>query len=116
MAIPYDTTNAGTSVRNALRHSSIRTGGSYKHIEDIQIKHSEHGEILRKYGENLVIMAIVHGEHFLFNATEIVVRMIESIKLYLRTGYGGNKIKGLVTLSKGITRRQMNQVIFHLIL
>ena len=40
MAIPYDTTNAGTSVRNALRHSSIRTGGSYKHIEDIQVKHS----------------------------------------------------------------------------
>ena len=40
MAIPYDTTNAGTSVRNALRHSSIRTGGGYKHIEDIQVKHS----------------------------------------------------------------------------
>ena len=40
MAIPYNTTNAGTSVRNALRHSSIKTGGTYQHIEDIQIKHS----------------------------------------------------------------------------
>ena len=39
MAIPYDQTNAGTSIRNALGHSSIYAGSDgWKHIEDIQVK------------------------------------------------------------------------------
>ena len=112
MAIPYDTTNAGTSVRNALRHSSIRTGGSYKHIEDIQVKHSgswrDTKEVWVKSGGS---WRLVHeGEHFLFNVTLNSSNQSDwSLSSYISgQGYGGNKIKGLVTLSGGITRRQMN--------
>ena len=112
MAIPYDTTNAGTSVRNALRHSSIRTGGSYKHIEDIQVKHSgswrDTKEVWVKHSGS---WRLVHeGEHFLFNVTLNSNNQSDwSLSSYISgQGYGGNKIKGLVTVGGGITRRQMN--------
>ena len=112
MAIPYDTTNAGTSVRNVLRHSSIKTGGSYKHIEDIQIKHSgawrDTKEVWVKHSGS---WRLVHeGEHFLFNVTLSSNNQSDwSLSSYISgQGYGGNKIKGLVTVGGGITRRQMN--------
>ena len=38
MAIPYNTTNTGTSIRDALGHSSIKDGGTWRHIENINIK------------------------------------------------------------------------------
>ena len=112
MAIPYNTTNAGTSVRNALRHSSIKVGGTYQHVEDIQVKHSgswrDTKEVWVKSGGS---WRLVHeGEHFLFNVTLNSNNQSDwSLSSYISgQGYGGNKIKGLVTLSGGITRRQMN--------
>ena len=112
MAIPYNTTNAGTSVRNALRHSSIKTGGTYQHIEDIQVKHAgawrDTKEVYVKSGG---AWRLVHeGEHFLFNVTLNSNNQSDwSLSSYISgQGYGGNKIKGLVTLSGSITRRQMN--------
>ena len=112
MAIPYDTTNAGTSVRNALRHSSIRTSSGYQHIEDIQVKHSgswrDTKEVWVKSGGS---WRLVHeGEHFLFNVTLNSNNQSDwSLSSYISgQGYGGNKIKGLVTVGGGITRRQMN--------
>ena len=112
MAIPYNTTNAGTSVRNALRHSSIRTSSGYQHIEDIQVKHSgawrDTKEVWVKHSGS---WRLVHeGEHFLFNVTLNSNNQSDwSLSSYISgQGYGGNKIKGLVTLSGGITRRQMN--------
>ena len=112
MAIPYNTTNAGTSVRNALRHSSIKTGGTYQHIEDIQVKHAgawrDTKEVYVKSGG---AWRLVHeGEHFLFNVTLNSNNQSDwSLSSYISgQGYGGNKIKGLVTISGSITRRQMN--------
>ena len=97
MAIPYDTTNAGTSVRNALRHSSIRTGGGYKHIEDIQVKHAgawrDTKEVWVKSGGS---WRLVHeGEHFLFNVTLNSNNQSDwSLSSYISgQGYGGNKIR-----------------------
>ena len=41
MAIPYNTTVTGTSIRDALdRHLRIKHGGTWQHCEDVQIKHS----------------------------------------------------------------------------
>lgn len=112
MAIPYNTTNAGTSVRNALRHSSIRTSSGYQHIEDIQVKHSgawrDTKEVWVKHSGS---WRLVHeGEHFLFNVTLNSNNQSDwSLSSYISgQGYGGNKIKGLVTVGGGITRRQMN--------
>ena len=112
MAIPYNTTNAGTSVRNALRHSSIRTSSGYQHIEDIQVKHSgswrDTKEVWVKHNGS---WRLVHeGEHFLFNVTLNSNNQSDwSLSSYISgQGYGGNKIKGLVTVVGGITRRQMN--------
>ena len=112
MAIPYDTTNAGTSVRNALRHSSIKNGSVWKHIEDIQVKHSgawrDTKEVWVKHSGS---WRLVHeGEHFLFNVTLNSNNQSDwSLSSYISgQGYGGNKIKGLVTVGGGITRRQMN--------
>ena len=112
MAIPYNTTNAGTSVRNALRHSSIKTGGNWQHLEDVQVKHSgswrDVKEVHVKSGGS---WRLVHeGEHFLFNATLNSNSQGEwSLSSHISgLGYGGNKIKGLVTVSGGNTRRQVN--------
>ena len=112
MAIPYNTTNAGTSVRNALRHSYIRTSSGYQHIEDIQVKHSgawrDTKEVWVKHSGS---WRLVHeGEHFLFNVTLNSNNQSDwSLSSYISgQGYGGNKIKGLVTVGGGITRRQMN--------
>mgnify|MGYP005694514369 CR=1 FL=1 len=72
MAIPYDQTNAGTSIRNALGHSSIYAGSDgWKHIEDIQVKDGgawrDTKEVYVKSGGT---WRLVHeGEHFLFQAT-----------------------------------------------
>ena len=112
MAIPYNTTNAGTSIRNALRHSSIKTGGNWQHVEDIQVKHSgswrDVKEVHVKSGGS---WRLVHeGEHFLFNATLNSNSQGEwSLSSHISgLGYSGNKIKGLITVSGGNTRRQVN--------
>ena len=112
MAIPYNTTSAGVSVRDALRHSSIKVGNTWQHYEDVQVKHSgswrDVKEVHVKSGGS---WRLVHeGEHFLFNATLNSNSQGEwSLSSHISgLGYGGNKIKGLVTLSGSITRRQVN--------
>jgi len=113
MAIPYNTTNTGTSVRNALRHSSINVGGTYQHVEDIQIKHAgswrDTKEVYVK--ENGAWRLVHEGEHFLFNLS---LSSNDDGGDYSLTnyisgqGYGGNKIKGLVTITANTRRRQIN--------
>jgi len=112
MAIPYNTTSAGVSVRNALRHSSIKVGNTWQHYEDVQVKHSgawrDVKEVHVKSGGS---WRLVHeGEHFLFNATLNSNSQGEwSLSSHISgLGYGGNKIKGLVTVSGSVTRRQVN--------
>ena len=112
MAIPYNTTNAGTSIRNALRHSSIKVSGNWQHIEDIRVKQSgtwrDTKEVYVKSGGS---WRLVHeGEHFLFNAVLNSNSQSEfSLSSWISgQGYGGNKIKGAVTISGSVTRRQVN--------
>ena len=112
MAIPYNTVaETGTSVRNVLGgHMSVHTGGGFKHVEDIQVKHSgswrntkavwvKSGGSWRKVHE---------GEHFLFNVTIGSDGTGEwSLSSYITSqGYNGNLIKGLVTVNS--TRQQLN--------
>ena len=112
MAIPYNTTNAGTSIRNALRHSSIKVSGNWQHIEDIRVKQSgtwrDTKEVYVRSGGS---WRLVHeGEHFLFNAVLNSNSQSEfSLSSWISgQGYGGNKIKGAVTISGSVTRRQVN--------
>ena len=112
MAIPYDTTNAGTSVRNALRHSSIKNGSVWKHIEDIRVKHSgawrDTKEVWVKHSGS---WRLVHeGEHFLFNVTLNSNNQSDwSLSSYISgQGYSGNKIKGAVTVNNVQQRLNLN--------
>ena len=111
MAIPYNTTNAGTNVREALRHSSIRSGGSYKHIEDIQVKHAgawrDTKEVWVKSGGT---WRLVHeGEHFLFKH-DLNTNSSGNFDLagWVSNFYGGNKVKGLLTVTSNKNRQQVN--------
>ena len=71
MAIPYNTTVTGTSIRDALgRHIRIKHSGTWQSVEDVQIKHSgawrDTKEVWIKSGGT---WRLVHeGEHFLFQA------------------------------------------------
>ena len=111
MAIPYNTTNAGTNVREALRHSSIRSGGSYKHIEDIQVKHAgawrDTKEVWVKSGGT---WRLVHeGEHFLFKH-DLNTNSSGNFDLagWVSNFYSGNKVKGLLTVTSNKNRQQVN--------
>ena len=113
MAIPYNTTNAGTSVRDALGHSSIKDGNTWRHIEDIHIKKDgtwrETKEVwVRQSGT----WRLVHeGEHFLFNVSLSGNDSSSdwSLSNYISNqGYSGNKIKGLLTVTANSRRRQVN--------
>jgi len=104
MAIPYNTTVTGTSVRDALDlHLRIKHSGTWQHAEDVQVKHSgswrDTKEVWVKSGGT---WRLVHeGEHFLFNV-ELTgsVNGEFSLANWISTtgGYSGNKIKGLVTM------------------
>ena len=111
MAIPYNTTNAGTSVRNALRHSSIRTSSGYQHIEDIQVKHSgawrDTKEVWVKSGG---AWRLVHeGEHFLFkrDLTSNIQAEFNLAGWITGQGYNGTKIKGLLTVKQNVQHQQV---------
>ena len=72
MAIPYNTTNTGTSIRDALGHSSIGTGfNQWQHLEEIHVKHSNAWQKTKEvYVKSGGSWRLVHeGEHFLFQAT-----------------------------------------------
>ncbi len=113
MAIPYNTTNAGTSVRNALGHSSVRDGNTWRHVEDIHIKDGtnwrETKEVWVRSGGS---WRLVHeGEHFLFNVSLSGNDSTSdwSLTNYISNqGYSGNKIKGLLTVTANSRRRQVN--------
>ena len=115
MAIPYKdyvTPGSNVKVQEYLRHSSIKTGGNWQHLEDVHVKHSgawrDVKEVHVKSGGS---WRLVHeGEHFLFNATLNSNSQGEwSLSSHISgLGYSGNKIKGLITVSGGNTRRQVN--------
>ena len=104
MAIPYNTTVAGTSIRDALDlHLRIKHAGAWQSCEDVQVKHSgawrDTKEVYVKSGGT---WRLVHeGEHFLFNV-EVTGSNNGEFQLanWISTtgGYSGNKIKGLVTI------------------
>ena len=104
MAIPYNQTVTGTSVRDALDlHLRIKHSGTWQHAEDVQVKHSgswrDTKEVWVKSGGT---WRLVHeGEHFLFNVEVTGSTNGEfSLSNWISTtgGYSGNKIKGLVTI------------------
>ena len=113
MAIPYNTTNAGTSVRNALGHSSVKDGNTWRHVEKIHIKDGtnwrETKEVWVRSGGS---WRLVHeGEHFLFNVSLSGNDSTSdwSLSNYISNqGYSGNKIKGLLTVTANSRRRQVN--------
>ena len=111
MAIPYNTTNAGTNVREALGHSSIKVGGGWNHLEDIQVKVSgswrDTKEVWVKSGGT---WRLVHeGEHFLFKH-DLNTNSSGNFDLagWVSNFYGGNKVKGLLTVTSNKNRQQVN--------
>ena len=113
MAIPYDKTNAGVSVRDALGHSSIKDGNTWRHLEKIHIKDGgTWRETKEVYVKQSGTWRKVHeGEHFLFNVSLSGNDSSSdwSLSNYISNqGYSGNKIKGLVTVTQNSRRRQVN--------
>ena len=112
MAIPYNQTNAGTSVRDALGHSSVRDGNTWRHVEKISIKDgTDWRETKEVYVRSGGSWRKVHeGEHFLFNVSLSGNSTSEwSLPNYISNqGYSGNKIKGLLTVTANSRRRQVN--------
>ena len=111
MAIPYNTTNAGTNVREALGHSSIKVGGGCNHLEDIQVKVSgswrDTKEVWVKSGGT---WRLVHeGEHFLFKH-DLNTNSSGNFDLagWVSNFYSGNKVKGLLTVTSNKNRQQVN--------
>ena len=108
MSIPYS--NAIAEVLD--KHLRIKDGGSWKYVEDVRIKNGgTWADVKEVYIKSGGTWHLVHeGEHFLFNVTLNSSNQSDwSLSSYISgQGYGGNKIKGLVTVGGGITRRQMN--------
>ena len=99
MAIPYNTTNAGTNVREALGHSSIKVGGGWNHLEDIQIKVSgswrDTKEVYVKVSGDW--KKVHEGEHFLFKH-DLNTNSSGKFDLagWVSNFYGGIKVKCLL--------------------
>ena len=104
MAIPYNTTQTGTSIRQALeRHLRVKHGGSWQYVEDVQVKHSgawrDTKEVWIKHAGS---WRLVHeGEHFLFQAELNGNAQNEfSLASWISgQGYGGSKIKGALIVN-----------------
>ena len=111
MAIPYNTTNAGTNVREALGHSSIKVGGGWNHLEDIQVKVSgswrDTKEVYVKVSGDW--KKVHEGEHFLFKH-DLNTNSSGNFDLAGRVSnlYSGNKVKGLLTVTSNKNRQQVN--------
>ena len=106
MAIPYSETYA-----QALDdHLRIKHDGSWKYVEDVQVKHAgSWRDVKEVYVKHAGTWRMVHeGEHFLFNATIGSNSTSEwSLSSHISgLGYGGNKIKGVVTVNA--VRSQVN--------
>ena len=112
MAVPYTTTNAGTNVRDALgKHLRIKHNNDWQYVEDVNIKDGgtwyEAKEVHIKSGGT---WHLVHeGEHYLFkhdlnsNSTGNF-----DLALWISNFYGGNKIKGLLTITGNIQRQRVD--------
>ena len=115
MAVPYNTTVTGTSIRDALGgHLRIKQGGTWQHAEDVQVKHSgswrDTKEVWVKHSGS---WRLVHeGEHFLFSVeiTNTVNGEFSLPNWISSQGYGGNKIKGLVTIGSATNANVTNVV------
>ena len=113
MAIPYDTTSAGTSVRDALGHSYIKHNGTWTHLEKIHIKHNsawqETKEVYVKSGGSW--RKVHEGEHFLFS---VYLNANQNGEFNLTNHLNGNgwngtdPIKGFVRVGNNALRRQVN--------
>ena len=119
MAVPYNTTVTGTSVRDALgRHLRVKHSGTWQHSEDVQVKHSgSWRDVKEVWVKDSGSWRLVHeGEHFLFSAevTNTVNGEFSLPSWISGQGYGGNKIKGLLTIGSAtnanITNIVRNQV------
>ena len=111
MAIPYNTTESGTSIRDALeRHLRIKHNGTWEHVENVNVKHNsawrDVKEVWVKSGGS---WRLVHeGEHFLFQATLSSNAQNEfNLGNWISSqGYSGNKIKGAVIVNN--VQQQVN--------
>ena len=111
MAIPYNTTVTGTSIRDALdKHLRVKHSGSWQHVEDVNVKHSgawrDVKEVWIKQGGS---WRLVHeGEHFLFNVqiNDAGTGDWSLANWITGQGYNGNKIKGAVIVNS--VRQQLN--------
>ena len=113
MAIPYDTTNAGTDVRAVMRHSSIKVNGSWQYLEDTYVKD---GGAWREVKETWVKRSgtwrkVHEGEHFLFKH-DLSSNFEGGFELgpfvNFTLGYSGNKVKGLITIKQNVRRQQVD--------
>ena len=111
MAIPYNTTNAGTSIRDALGHSSIGTGfNQWQHLEEIHVKHSNAWQKTKEvYVKSGGSWRLVHeGEHFLFQATLTGAESEFNLGTWISgQGYSGNKVKGAIIVEGAQQRVNM---------
>ena len=104
MAIPYNTTQTGTSIRQALeRHLRIKHGGNWQYCEDVRVKHSGSWQDIKEvWVRHSGSWRLVHeGEHFLFQA-ELSGNAQNEFNLaswISGQGYGGSKIKGAVIVN-----------------
>ena len=120
MAIPYTTTVTGTNIRNILGgHAHINKTGGWYHVEDVRVKAGgawrDTKEVWVKHSGS---WRLVHeGEHFLFSAevTNTVNGEFNLPNWISGQGYGGNTIKGLVTIGSAtnanitnVVRNQLN--------
>ena len=84
MAIPYNTTVTGTSIRDALDgHLRVKHSGSWQHVEDVNVKDGgswrDVKEVWIKQGGS---WRLVHeGENFLFNVQINVLVPVDELTL-----------------------------------
>lgn len=111
MAIPYNTTQSGTSIRDALeRHLRIKHNGTWEYAEDVNVKHSgAWRDVKEVWVKHAGSWRLVHdGEHFLFQATLSSNAQNEfNLGNWISSqGYSGNKIKGAVIVAN--VQQQVN--------
>ena len=111
MAIPYNTTQSGTSIRDALeRHLRIKHNGVWEYAEDVNVKHSgAWRDVKEVWVKHAGSWRLVHdGEHFLFQATlsSNAQNEFNLANWISGQGYSGNIIKGAVIVDN--VQQQVN--------
>ena len=111
MAVPYNTTQSGTSIRDALdAHLRIKHNGSWQYAEDVNVKHNgAWRDVKEVWVKHAGSWRLVHeGEHFLFQATlsSNAQNEFNLANWISGQGYSGNKIKGAVIVNN--VQQQVN--------